>query len=158
MTWQTAHAKDKQQLGTIVVAIEDMLVNGPVQVQIRNKEESRRDAQNRLQHHWFKECHAQNNQLSVNEYRAFCKYHFGIPILCRDEQCKEQLARVFKHLQYEQRLELMQEPFDMPVTRLFSVKEFAEYLNQIEQYFTKNGYRLTTGDDLYWQAVMRDAA
>lgn len=38
------------------------------------------------------------------------------------------------------------------------VKRFAEYLNAYESYWTPKGVRLTTADDLYFQAMGRKAA
>ena len=50
----------------------------------------------------------------------------------------------------------MTAPFDMPVTSLFTVKEFARYLNKVELHFTERSYKLTTGDDLYFEATMNE--
>lgn len=158
MTWQTAWAKDRQQLKSIFAGACDLVQNGTVEIQMRNREESRRDSQNRLKHHWCKEVSLQsNNQDSPEDVRAFCKYRFGIPILIRNQEYKDKIQAVFSSLTYEQRIAVMLPPIEMPVTRLFTVKEFDEYLTNIERYYAQNGYRLTTSEDYYLQAVMRDA-
>lgn len=155
MSWQTATATSKQQLISIFRGAEDLLQHGMVQIQMRNHEEGRKEKQNRLAFHWYRELAEQSGN-EPDYYRAFCKYHFGIPILIEDEQCRAKIETVFKPLDYETRLKLMTAPFDMPVTSLFTVKEFARYLNKVELHFTERSYKLTTGDDLYFEATMNE--
>ena len=155
MTWQTAHAKSGEQLKSIFRGAVDLLRLGEVEIQMRNKTESRKDKQNRLSFHWYKEI-AQQLDMDAEEVRAYCKLHFGVPILRKDNSYRETYDKKLRPLHYEQKLMLMGKPFDMSVTSLLSVSEFVEYLNSIEKHFTQQGVRLTTSDDLYFEAMMKD--
>src|SRR6056297_3492894 len=99
--------------------------------------------QNRLQRLWLKEAEEQGDD-SAEGYRRYCKLHFGVPILrAENEAFREQYDRIIKPLTYEQKLELMGEPIDFPVTRLMTTRQNWEYLNQVEVFFRGLGFELT---------------
>ena len=116
-------------------------------------EVKRREIQNRLAFHWYRELEGQGDMTAL-EYRAKCKLHFACPILReQSESFNAQFASVIEPLTYEQRIACMSEPFDLPVTRLLTVKNMARYLNEVLMFSSERGYKLTTSDDLYRQAM-----
>jgi len=99
--------------------------------------------QNQLQRQWLLEAQEQGDQ-SAEEYRAYCKLHFGVPILrAENERFCEQYDRVVKPLAYEAKLDLMQEPIDFPVTRLMSVSQKTRYLDAMFVALCSQGLVLT---------------
>lgn len=116
---------------------------GEVEVVVRKREKSRSIEQNKTQRLWCKEASQQGDQ-TAEEYRAFCKLHFGVPILRRDdEDFREVYDRLIRPRDYAEKLELMMEPIDFQVTRLMTTKQKAEYLTAMYQHFTGLGFRLT---------------
>lgn len=114
-----------------------------IEVIVRKREVKRSLDQNRLQRLWCKEAAAQGD-MDAEEYRGYCKYHHGLYILCRDsEDYRRACKAVLGDLTYEQRLLLMQEPHDYPVTRGMSKTQKTEYLDRCYQHFTSLGFRLT---------------
>ena len=103
--------------------------------------------QNRLQMKWHQEAASQLKDESVEDKRAYCKLHFGVAIRRTDEDFKAAYDRVIKPLPYEQKLECMKEPIDFPITRDMSVKQMKEYLDQVYQYYTGLGVKLTDPDN-----------
>jgi hypothetical protein len=99
--------------------------------------------QNRLQRLWMNEAAEQGDQ-TAEEYRAFCKLNFGIPIMCEQSPLfAEQWKRLFSHLSYEDKLALMAEPIDYPVTRLMVSRMKKVYLDRVYTHFTGMGFRMT---------------
>jgi hypothetical protein len=105
---------------------------------------TRSNEQNRLQRKWLKEAEQQGDR-KAEEYRGYCKLHFGIPIMRRDstEFC-EKYDRLIRPRPYEEKLELMMVPMDFPVTRLMSVRQKTEYLSEMVKHFViDQGFQLT---------------
>jgi hypothetical protein len=99
--------------------------------------------QNKLQRKWMLELQEQGDQ-TAEEYRAYCKLHFGIPILrAENEQFCEVYDRLIRPLDYEVKLEYMRVPLDFPVTRLMTTKQTTSYLDQIYNFYSSNGFMLT---------------
>ena len=114
-----------------------------IRLVIEEAEDVRTLDQNRLQRLWCKEA-AQQGDCDAEWYRGYCKYHFGIAILCRDSEAyRDACKRVLGSLGYEQRIELMMEPHDYPVTRGMTKAQKTEYLDRCWQHFTGLGMRLT---------------
>lgn len=100
-------------------------------------------SQNKLQRKWMLELQEQGDQ-TAEEYRAYCKLHFGIPILrAESDEFKEKYDRLIRPLDYEVKLEYMKVPFDFPVTRIMTTKQKAEYLDAIFTFWSYKGFRLT---------------
>ena len=107
----------------------------------------RSNEQNRLQRKWLQEAEEQGDQ-TAEEYRAYCKLHFGVPIMrAQSELFAEKYDRIIKPLPYVQKLELMAEPFDFPVTRLMDTANEKKYLDQMFHFFTGQGFMLTDPDN-----------
>lgn len=106
--------------------------------------------QNRLQRMWMRELEDQGD-MTAEEYRAYCKAYFGVPILlAENDEFAEQYTAIVRPLPYEQKLEIMKQPIDLPVTRLMTVKQKKRYLDEIYTHWTGKGYKLTDPD---WQGM-----
>lgn len=99
--------------------------------------------QNKIQRLWLNEAAKQGDQ-TAEEYRGYCKLHFGVPILrSEDEKFKEVYDRVVRPLSYEDKLTIMMVPLDLPVTRLMTKKQKTRYLDAMYQHLTGQGFHLT---------------
>lgn len=106
--------------------------------------------QNRLQRLWCNEISAHLGDCTPEEVRAYCKLRFGVPILrAANEGFREAYDRVIKSMSYEQKLELMAEPLDCPVTRIMTTGQKTEYLNAMRKYFSEIGVDLTDPEGGY---------
>jgi len=138
----TRQLKTKQDANQMILWLENN-TTFPLCVSVKEGVEKRKTQQNRLAFQWMNDAEEQGDQTAA-EYRAYCKLHFGVPILrYEDEYFRQQYDRVLKPLDYETKLGLMLEPFDFSVTRLMSVKQFAKYLTAIQVHFTGLGMQLT---------------
>lgn len=105
--------------------------------------------QNRLQRLWLNEISEQMGDRTPEEIRGYCKLHFGVPILRdQDEVFREKYDKAVKPLPYEQKLAIMTEPLDLPVTRLMTTKQHASYLDAIHKHFSEQGIVLTDPEAL----------
>lgn len=109
----------------------------------------RTTAQNRLQHMWMAEIAQQKGDMTPGEVRAYCKLTIGVPLL-RDENeaFRAKYDEVVRPLPYAQKMAIMMEPLDLPVTRLMTTKQKTEYLDRIFRHFGEQGIVLTIPDDL----------
>jgi len=111
--------------------------------------------QERLARKWFKELAEQGDQ-SAEEYRGYCKLHFGVVLAKQhSDDWAEKYDRIIRPLPYEQKLELMMEPFDFPVTRILNTKLEKEYLDRVFTFYTAKGFVLTDPDMRF---IQEDAA
>lgn len=84
---------------------------------------------------------------STDEVTQYAKLHHGVPILRRDDQgFSERWAELTRHLDYEQKLKLMDW---LPVTRLMTKAQATEYIDAIIMDFTKQGYAIVMPGDQY---------
>lgn len=115
----------------------------PVMVSWQAGEPTRRDRQNRLAQRWFTDIAKQRGDMTHEEARAMCKLHFGVPILREENDAfRASYDAVMKHLPYEAKLQAIQ-AFDMPITRLMSVKQMTRFMDNTGAYWRKEGVRLT---------------
>jgi hypothetical protein len=113
-------------------------------------------AQNRLQFEFTKQIARQKPDDTAEGWRAYCKLRIGVPILrIENEKFRNTYDRIIRPLDYEQKLELMSPPIDMPITSLMTVKQFALYLDEVQRHFASEGVALTAGDDLMSEALGR---
>ena len=103
--------------------------------------------QNRLQRLLMSEITEQLGDRTAEEVRGECKLTFGVPILRAENTwfC-ERYDAVVRPLPYEQKLALMMEPLDMPVTRLMTTEQKTRYLDAIYRHFAGLGLVLTVPD------------
>lgn len=116
--------------------------------------EKRSTDQNRLQRLWVNEAEQQGD-MTAEEYRAYCKLHFGVPMLRNENEVFAELydSKIRDRMPpytYEQKLEFMAVPWDMHVTRLMTVKQHNKYLNKMHDHFTSLGMILTIPNDIDW--------
>ena len=115
----------------------------PYTITVTDGKEKRSNAQNRLQRQWCNDAEQQGDQ-TAEEYRGFCKLHFGIAILKdEDEQFATEYDSDIKPLPYETKLKLMMEPFSLAITSRMSVKGKTKYLDAMWNHFTSIGFQLT---------------
>lgn len=103
----------------------------------------RRDKQNRLAQRWFTDVSRQKEDETHEEVRAYCKLHFGVPILrAENEAFRQSYDRTMRPLDYETKLEAM-EHLDLPVTRLMTVKQMTAFMDEMQRHWCGLGFRLT---------------
>ena len=117
--------------------------------------EKRSNDQNRLQRLWVNEAEQQGD-MTAEEYRAYCKLHFGVPMLRNENDTFAELydSKIRDRVppySYEQKLEFMAIPWDMHVTRLMTIKQHDKYLNMMHDHFTSLGMILTIPNDIDWE-------
>jgi hypothetical protein len=109
----------------------------------------RTTAQNKLQRLWMNEISQQRGDLTPEEARAYCKLTIGVPILrAENEAFRIRYDEVVKPLPYEQKIAIMAEPLDLPVTRLMTTKQKTDYLDGIVRHFAEQGIVLTMPEDM----------
>ena len=100
--------------------------------------------QNRLQRMWMLEAADQLGEYTPEEYRAYCKLHFGVPILRgEDEEFRAVYDAVIRSASYENKLLMMAVPIDLPVTSRMKVGQKKRYLDDVYAHFTGLGCQLT---------------
>ena len=111
----------------------------------------RADAQNRLAQRWFTDVSLQLGDQTHEDVRAMCKLHFGVPILrAENEAFCASYDRTMKHLPYEDKLAAIK-AFDLPVTRLMTVKQMTAFMDAVQQHWTAQGLRLTDPEALKYE-------
>lgn len=112
---------------------------------------SRSGAQNRLAQRWFTDVAVQLGDRTHDEVRAYCKLHIGVPILrAENEAFLQSYDTAMKHLPYEDKLAAVQ-AFDLPVTRLMTVKQMTAFIDQMQRHWTGAGVRLTDPSALRYE-------
>jgi hypothetical protein len=137
----TVRLTGTEQQEHAIQLIRQTMPDGKWVMTLEEIQEKRRDRQNRLSFAWYRDLGKLTGAGEIHE-RCTCKLEYGIPILLgRDGNLKagnEQAADYEEHyapLPYETRLILMK---DFRVTSVMSVKQFAEYLNIVQQESTQN--------------------
>ncbi|NYR09589.1 hypothetical protein [Psychrobacter sp. BI730] len=148
--------KNEDDLKALKLLIGNM--QGPFTLTIeKGIREKRSSDQNRLQRLWINEAAEQDTiGMTAEEYRAYCKLHFGVPMLRNEndtfaELYDEKVRDRVPPFSYEQKLEFMAVPWDMHVTRLMTVKQHDKYLNMMHDHFTNLGMILTIPSDIDWE-------
>lgn len=104
----------------------------------------RSSEQNRLQRRWLQEISEQLGDQTPEEVRGYCKLTIGVPILrSENEAFREKYDAVVRPLSYEQKLAIMMEPLDLPVTRIMNTRQKTDYLDGILRHFSQQGIVLT---------------
>lgn len=114
----------------------------------------RRPLQNRLAQRWFTDISRQLGDQTHEEVRAFCKLRFGVPILrAENEAFRVSYDRTVKPLDYEQKLEAIK-AFELPVTRLMTVKQMTAFMDEMQRHWLEQGIRLTDPEALRYEEEM----
>lgn len=105
--------------------------------------------QNRLQRLWINEIAEQRDDQAPEEWRGYCKLVFGVPILrAENEMFCEKYDRHVRPLEYQDKIAIMCEPLDLPVTRIMTTDQKSRYLDAIYKHFTEEGLMLTDPESL----------
>jgi C-terminal processing protease CtpA/Prc len=112
----------------------------------------RSTAQNRLAQRWFTDIAAQLGDQTHEDVRAECKLRFGVPILrAENDAFRLSYDRVIKALPYEQKLDAIK-AFDLPVTRLMTVKQMTAFMDEMQRHWSAQGVRLTDPEALKYES------
>lgn len=113
---------------------------------------SRSHAQNRLAQRWFSDIANQLGDQTHEDVRAECKLTIGVPILrAENEAFQISYDRTMKHLPYEDKLAAVK-AFDLPVTRLMTVKQMTAFMDEMQRHWTMMGVRLTDPEAMKYEA------
>lgn len=105
--------------------------------------------QNKLQRLWLSEIAEQLGDQTAEEVRGYCKLTLGVPILrAENDAFRERYDAIVRPLPYDQKIALMMEPLDFPITRLMSTKQATAYLDGVHRHFSERGIVLTDPGDL----------
>ena len=131
----------------LIADLEHAAASGDViEIEVKPAKNTRRLAQNNLQFQWYLDAESQGD-MTAQEYRAYCKAWFGVPILiAEDEAFRAVYDSVIRPLDYEQKLELMAPPIDLPITSRMTVKQMSKYLDAVHAHFIGKGIQLTDTD------------
>lgn len=144
----------KSELSQFISGLQDMELNKPLSITVKEYSPDRRSCQNRLAFLWFSELGKQTGH--GNEYeRQRLKLCFAVQILRRDsEEFESFCLSVLDPLAYSDKLSAME---FIQVSSLFNVKQFAEFLTDIDSESSENGYILPKPEDLYFHALTQDS-
>lgn len=105
--------------------------------------------QNKTQRLWMNEISAQLGDRTPEEVRGECKLTLGVPLLrAENEVFRIQYDKVVRPLNYEQKLAIMMEPLDMPITRLMTTRQHTAYLESIIRHYSAQGIAMTIPKDI----------
>lgn len=100
--------------------------------------------QNKLQWLLLNEIAEQLGDRTAEEVRGYCKLTIGVPILrAENDAFRDRYDAVVKPLSYQQKLAIMSEPLDMPITRMMTTDQKTRYLDGIYRHFCEQGLVLT---------------
>lgn len=90
--------------------------------------------QNAIGHVWYEQLARELREFDALGYKAFCKLHFGVPILrAEDEEFRKFYDKAIKlSLSYEQKLDAMK---FVPVTSLMTTDQKSRYLVEVQKHF-----------------------
>lgn len=112
---------------------------------------NRGDKQNRLSQRWFTDVARQLGDQTHEDVRAYCKLHFGVPILrAENEAFRQSYDTTMKHLPYEDKLAAIK-AFELPVTRLMTVKQMTAFMEEMQRHWSGMGFRLTDPEALKYE-------
>ena len=132
---------DAEALGNSILGA---VIDKPLRVVVEVYKKKRSIEQNKLQRKWLNEAADQLKEFTAEEYRGYCKLHFGVPILrSENEDFREAYDRVIRPLSYEKKILCMCVPLDFQITRLMDTKQHATFLDAMYQFFTGLGAKLT---------------
>lgn len=117
--------------------------------------DNRSGQQNRLAQRWFSDIARQLGDQSHEDVRAECKLRFGVPILrAENEAFRVRYDRILKPLTYEEKLDAIR-TFDLPVTRLMTVKQMTAFMDEMSREWSRRGVRLTDPEALKWEEALK---
>ena len=135
-----------------VIALANLLAGCKLPITITwTQGAARSHAQNRLAQRWFTDIATQLGDRTHEDVRAECKLTIGVPILrAENEAFRLSYDRIMKHLPYEAKLEAVK-AFDLPVTRIMSVKQMTAFMDEMQRRWSAQGIRLTDPEALRYE-------
>ena len=116
-------------------------------------EPTRRDRQNKLAQRWFTDIARHFGDRDREDVRAECKLRFGVPILrAENEAFCASYDPVMKHHDYEVKIAAIK-AWDLPVTRLMTVKQMTAFMDAVQREYLPQGVRLTDPEALKYEVV-----
>jgi hypothetical protein len=155
MDKESFHLHDQDSLAKVMGYLSGLRPtrDKPYTVTISQENEARSVKQNRLAFLWYRIRGSMTGHGAEYE-RATCKLLYGVPILREDKAFDDFYMTAIHTLSYKQMLDAMEY---VPVTRLMTTKQFALYLDTIDQESANIGIVLPQPEDLYWDALMKEA-
>ncbi len=93
--------------------------------------------QNALAHLWYEQISRELGEDSTEGVKAYCKLHFGVPILRADDvEFREAYDTSLRGLPYEVKLKAIRL---LPVTSRMGVKQLTRYLDQMQKHYAQLG-------------------
>ena len=112
---------------------------------------TRSTAQNRLAQRWFTDIARQLGDRTHEDVRADCKLRYGVPILrAENDAFRVSYDRTMSALNYEDTLAAIK-AFDLPVTRLMTVKQMTAFMDEMHREWSGVGIRLTDPEALRYE-------
>lgn len=110
----------------------------PFTVEIKEYDPKRTPPQSDLQFVWYEIAEKYGKDgWRKDDYRAFCKLHFGLPIMYEvSEEYREKVKPIIDSLPYERQLDCMLEPMRIAVTSLMTKGQMTEYLDKVYNFLT----------------------
>lgn len=103
--------------------------------------EKRTIPQNAMFYSLYSQVATQKGDESPDEIKAYCKYHFGLSIVCAaDPEYAALLKNAIRHdLDYETKMKIVNK---LPVTSLMDTKQGSEYIDRIIRHYSQEGFCL----------------
>ena len=136
--WTITHGSKERCIEDIKNLDED------AQWQVEIKKHNRSEMQNRTVFMWYREIAKAKGDETPTDVRGHCKLHFGVPILREDnDDFREDYDQIVRPLSYENKLKIMVEPLDLPVTRIMTVDQMQRYMEEVQKFGYSFGVELT---------------
>ena len=125
----------------------------PLTIGTTQGEPTRRDRQNKLAQRWFTDIARHFGDRNHEDVRAECKLRFGVPILrAENEAFRASYDPVMKHHDYEVKVAAIK-AWDLPVTRLMTVKQMTAFMDAVQREYLPQGVRLTDPEALKYEVM-----
>ncbi|RWR09772.1 hypothetical protein [Paenirhodobacter populi] len=125
----------------------------PITISWTIGEPTRREKQNKLAQRWFSDIARHFGDRDREDVRADCKLRFGVPILrAENDAFRASYDPVLKAHPYEVKLAAIK-AWDMPVTRLMTVKQMTSFMDAIQREYLPRGVRLTDPEALKYEVM-----
>ncbi len=109
---------------------------------VRDRGESRTDAQNRTLHMWFGQVAKQHQDLDALEVKGMCHRNWGLTIKLRDEVFAWVWKKSAASLSYEKQCALLASG-RLQVSSGMNTDELSEYMSAMSRHFRSQGVYLT---------------
>lgn len=126
--------KDDRQKANAAAALATCPVNPdrPFYVQIKEYDENRSLAQNRLFHQWCGEISKQGQEYTPIQVKARAKLSWGVPLLIPEDEVFAELWRLInEQCSHEKKLEMLEGA--VPVTSKLGTKLMSQFLNDMQR-------------------------